>query len=259
MTITTDDCKALLGADSALMAMGARDAKGWRRIGKKNGSQGVEGLFVHPGGAMAKVVENAGQIRIASAGASLAELDDPGAQRPAGGWVQPASAPELAARSPFETRMAPPGLAAKAKALAARQMEWDEEEDGDLDAKARKLDGVAWANQFIFAMGDGGEYVFISPLKYYEDEGCCYDQESPICHLLPSESDDVNGCGTWEIPFAGTPTDLAAHLMSLGFLWREDFQSFIAKDAMAVMQPVMDWRALEASTPASGSKRQASL
>lgn len=256
MPISTDDCKKLLSEDAALVALGAVDMGSWKRLGKKKTGQGIERCFAHACGAMAKVIEASGQIHIASTGSSAAELDDSAFQRAA---PSPSSSAGHAQPRPvFWTREATsPAAVAAARALASRQFEWDGRSDGDLYKAAMALDPIAWANQFIFALCE--DMTCICPKKFFEEEGYCYDQESPISHLLPPGSDDVNGCGSWELPFAGSGASHAIELMALGFHWDPSFQDYMDEcsgySGLQEMTPLLERLALDRSIPPAPGAR----
>lgn len=257
MPISTDDCKKLLSQDPALAALGALDIGSWKRVGKKKTAQGIERRFVHACGAMAKVVESSGQIHIAATGSCLADLDDSSTQRPR---AAPAACSEEALAGLWTREAASEADRAAAISLAARQMIWDDRVDGPLYKAVMALDPIAWANQFIFALCE--DIVCICPKKFFEDEGCCYDQESPIGHLLPLGSDDVNGCGSWELCFPGSGTSHAIELMELGFRWDPSFQQFMddcsGYPGMQEMAPLVERLALARSAPSSPAARSPS-
>ncbi|MEZ0226852.1 MAG: hypothetical protein ACAH83_20010 [Alphaproteobacteria bacterium] len=104
----------------------------------------------------------------------------------------------------------------------------------DVDRSLLKKAGRALANRYTFAVTDQmadefdvSFYAIITPTKYWKDEGCCYDQPSPIDHLLPN-GEDANDCGTWifEKNYASAAA-LAKDLQNRGFTWDKDFQNFI--------------------------------
>lgn len=102
----------------------------------------------------------------------------------------------------------------------------------------------------------------IAPQRYYLDNGCCYDQESPLARALPTGSDDANGCGTWLVPGFSDPAARALDLLARGFAWRADFQRMWDQDVekgqrsgMEMMAPTLEGRELEKTTqaPQAGS------
>lgn len=208
---------------------------------------------------MAKVIESGGAIEIAAIGKTPESLEDPQNQRTLthssptanSAAVEDDEAANTAIPSAYWTKMATGFDASKARRVVELMLgRFDDEHERDFWKMAERVDPIASANQFIFALTFEDEsVVIISPLKYFETDGCCYDQESPIGHLLPEGSDDFNGCGTWQIPTNMTPTELAVDLMARGFIWNKDFQEFIDADAMNAMTPILEQRALEQTTP----------
>lgn len=268
MAITTDDCKKLLLSDTLLLASGASDPKTWKRLSKRNGAAGVERIFSHGSGMMAKVIESGGAIEIAAIGKTPESLEDPQNQRTLTHSSPSASASlvgaeamdeESANTSSYWTKMASGFEASKARRVVDLMLgRFDEDHERDFWKMAERVNPIALANQFIFALTSEDEsIVIISPLKYFETDGVCYDQESPIGHLLPDDSDDLNGCGTWQIPTDLTPTELAVDLMARGFVWNKAFQDFIDADAMSFMTPILEQRELEKTTP-KAAKRSSS-
>lgn len=256
MTITTDDCKSLLASDLPLIASGALDAKGWKRLSKRNGPQGVERDFSHASGMFARVVESAGALRVSARSSSLAGLDA-AAPLPAASPA-PAVAP---APSPFWPAVSKRFIdVEKARVLTRKFVneDYDDEAAEKMEQRMSRLDPVALAAQYTFAIsidpdnGDGSVAI-ITPTCYWKDEGCCYDQESPLRDLLPEGSDDLNGCGTWEIPEHGEPVELAFELLRRGFVWDPDFQRFIDEPALDTLAPLTEGRALEKGSRPSAS------
>lgn len=270
MAISTDDCKALLSKDMPLIASGAIDPKGWKRLSKKNGAQGVERVFSHSSGMFALVVEAAGSIRVHARSSTLEGL------APSAPAAAPAPAPAAkAAPSKFWPAASPRFIdVEKARVLAEKLANfWNTDDDDEaferLEARFEKLDPVAAASQYTFAISfsSDGLAAIITPSCVWRDESRCHDQESPISHLLPDGSDDLNGCGTWDIPgyTEGDPAcvpAMALDLLSRGFVWDEAFQEMIDRNsempAIPLLAPITEGRALEAAASnAPASSRSA--
>ncbi|MBI1216561.1 MAG: hypothetical protein GC185_12185 [Alphaproteobacteria bacterium] len=92
-----------------------------------------------------------------------------------------------------------------------------------------KQAGKALANRYCFAVSEEDDMLsaMITPIRYFEEEGCCSDQTGPIYDLLPKCAELMES--TWEIFEEGvdTPVKAAQYLQSLGFRWNRDFQDFI--------------------------------
>ena len=96
-----------------------------------------------------------------------------------------------------------------------------------------KAAGKALANRYCFAVCvEEEEYadeplVMVTPIRYFEENGCCDDQSGPISDLLPRCAEAMES--TWEIyhDSVNSPETAAAYLQSLGFVWNKDFQEFI--------------------------------
>lgn len=263
MSFSTDDCKTLLAKDNPLIAAGALDPKGWKRLSKRNASDGVERIFSHPpSGMFARVLEANGALSVTARGSSLDSVCAPAASAPA-------PVPAKAAPSPFWPAISPRFVdVAKAARLVQRHVGAYRGDDEDHDAlmeRIDKLDPVALANQFTFAVcqtPDEDLMAAITPTCYWKEDECCFDQESPIGRLLPSGSDDINGCGTWVIPGFSEPAALALHLLSLGFVWDAEFQDLMDDEdnpTLPDLAPLIDGRALTASAsrgaPSSAGSR----
>lgn len=271
MTITTDDCKALLSRDMPLIACGAIDPKGWKRLSKKNGANGVERVFSHDSGMFALVIESAGAIKVGARSPTLEGLDSAKtAAAPAAAVVAPAA--ELEAASRLWPAVSPRFLdVEKARVLAEKIAHfWENDDDDDAmekyTARCDKLDPIALASQYTFAicLSDDGLVAIVTPTCVWEDDGYCHDQESPIGRLMPAGSDDLNGCGTWQIPGYDSADDvpkLAFDLMERGFVWDPDFQEMIDENqdqpSMPLLTPIVEGRALEASAKSGASHGRA--
>jgi hypothetical protein len=230
MPITSADCKKILEQDPLLLAAGATPGKPWKRLSKKKGPLGVERVFSHPVGLYARLVESGDILWIGAAATTMEELDDPINQRAVVAVAPAASAPNLWYLSAEATR---------SKAEAARKYvdqlldRSDDGEHGDLYDAASKLDPIALANQYTFAIFGEGAFgacgACITPTSVWLNEQCCYDQGSPLEHLMPEGSEDLNECGTWMVGGyeEKTPLELATFLLSKGFLWDREFQDFI--------------------------------
>lgn len=242
MTISTDDCKNLLATDSFVIAAGATDLKGWKRLSKRKGPLGIERVFKHKCGVYAKVIEAGSQLYVLAAAVTEEELDDPMNQR--GTPVQQGGPTTVGTASASTVVLASPTLHSQAKNLVDSMLAAFCEDDDlyeDLMEKVENFDKTAIANQYTFAVIKAEDFLIatITPTSYWLTEGCCYDQGSPIGHILPDGSDDLNECGTWVIPQYqdSTPIELAKFLLSKGFVWDKDFQDFMDETSL---EPTMN-------------------
>lgn len=235
MPISTDDCKTLLVQDTLLRAAGARDAKGWKRLSKKNGVLGIERVFSHPSGVYAKLTESGNTLWIAASATSMAELDDPLNQRVVAPVAQAPTTTTTQWCWPVEAEAAQAKKAqSHVKSLLAAVPDadrWDK-----LYATASKLDPIALANQYTFAIcrdTDSSDktrlWACITPTAVWLKDHVCYDMTSPIGHLLPAKSGDVNDCGSWVVHGfeKKTPLELATFLLAKGFQWDPVYQTFL--------------------------------
>jgi len=89
--------------------------------------------------------------------------------------------------------------------------------------------GLALANRYYFGVieEDDELSVMTTPIKYFEQNGCCSDQTGPISHLLPVCGELAES--TWECydDNVKTVVDAAKHMQQNGFLWSKDFQNFL--------------------------------
>lgn len=90
-----------------------------------------------------------------------------------------------------------------------------------------KQAGNALAQHYIFGMVDSDDGVFaaICPKYYWEAEGCCFDQQSPLEHIIP-DGDDVNGCGTYYFEDMSLKK-IKGMLLSKGFVYDKGFEEFM--------------------------------
>lgn len=123
-----------------------------------------------------------------------------------------------------------------AKAILSKLM--GEEYEGPDLIKKSLIKGVlrpeSMASQFVFGVAGPTSMVknhliaIITPKAFWEKEGYCFDQELPLESLLPKGSDDLNGCGTWCIPFQSMdPVEFKAMLKGMGFVWDQKFQTSV--------------------------------
>lgn len=236
MPISTDDCKTLLVQDTLLRAAGALDVKGWKRLSKKKGALGIERVFSHPSGLYAKMIESGNTLWIAASATSLAELDDPLNQR----VVTPVTSVTTSSQTQWcWPAQANPVLTQKAYTHVHDMLAAfcnDEDLLERLYNSAGKLNPVALANQYTFAICRDDEssaqemtWACVTPTQVWDSEHCCYDQGSPIEHLLPAGSEDLNESGSWVVHGFedATPLALATFLLAKGFQWDPAFQVFI--------------------------------
>lgn len=234
MPISTSDCKALLAQDDFLLAAGAKDGKGWKRLSKNKVGAGVLRVFQHSCGVFAKVLEVDGKIYIQAAAVSQAELDDEMNQRKPTDNISPVA--QATSASTQEAwcwpRMSEKGQRDRAASLVNALINAFDDDDETYEAlfhTVKVFNPPAIANQYTFAViaSDEGNIAIITPTCYWENEGYCYDQASPIEHLLPENAEDLNDCGTWLVPMYSEMTilDVAKDLLARGFNWSYEFQT----------------------------------
>lgn len=289
-TITTEDCKALLTQDKPLIALGGGDEKGWKRISKKTGTQGIERVFSHPAsGFFARVIESTNStLSISAIATSISDLDDPSNQRKAKSVTTNVSSYSISSlfgevlNSPSESEIPSINLDATEISEPVDQSIWptictnfiklkkaenmlrsfieDDEGAEKLWDKVPKLDPIALANQCTFCIcnSDDGLVAIVTPTFYWLSNEFCYDQEIPMEHCFPPDSDDLNGCGTWLIPGFDEPVTLALELLKRGFILDEKFQEFIDAPTVQTLAPIFEKRALQAAVPTSLASSKAS-
>jgi hypothetical protein len=91
--------------------------------------------------------------------------------------------------------------------------------------------GNALAQHYVFGVVDGEDGIFaaICPKYYWEENGFCFDQQSPLERILP-EGDDVNGCGTYCFEDLSLK-EIKAMLISKGFVYDKEFEAFMQEGA----------------------------
>lgn len=199
MKISSDDCKTHLVSHS--MAQGQETkASQWKRGRKSKDGDDVVREFLHPTLGGYAVIERAGKLLAPTA---------IGSDRTS----------ELAA-----------------KALVARMLS---SEDGGYGMIGDAIDqGIhdpkAIAGQFVFGIAgptyyaQGGLIAIVTPKSYWESKGFWYDQEVDLDRLMPEGSEDLNGCGTWLIPYPSMDAlAFRDELRSRGFVWTQDFQKSV--------------------------------
>jgi hypothetical protein len=137
------------------------------------------------------------------------------------------------AEGALETDPAKNAAADKIIRIVMGDEERADDDDADYGVPQVLLDqaGKALANRYCFAISeeDGSLNAMITPIRYFEEEGCCSDQTGPISHLLPKCGEAMES--TWECyrDDVHTPLQFSAYLKGLGFVWNKDFQDFIDK------------------------------
>lgn len=121
------------------------------------------------------------------------------------------------------------------------------------------LAGDKLAEKFVFAycaIDEGFPCWIITPKQYWDDEGCVMDQPSPIDHLMPEDSEDMNESGTWAI-FEDDmpPLARAQDLMARGFQWDRDFQAFIDSETLAAATLTKHLAAQSNNDPQTGGPK----
>jgi len=139
----------------------------------------------------------------------------------------------------IDTDPARNAAADKVIAILTGDAEASDDDDSNYGVPQNLVDaaGKALANRYCFAISDEDDTVsaMITPIRYFEKNGCCDDQTGPIDHLLPKCGELMES--TWEIYDSAvkTPVQAAKYLQQQGFVWSRDFQDFIDSKLTATL------------------------
>lgn len=139
----------------------------------------------------------------------------------------------------IDTDPARNAAADKAIAILMGEAEASDDKDAEYGVPQNLVNaaGKALANRYCFAISDEDDMIsaMITPIRYFEKNGCCDDQTGPIGHLLPKCGELMES--TWEIYDSAvkTPVQAAKHLQQQGFVWNRDFQDFIDSKLTATL------------------------
>ena len=240
MGCSGEDCKELLCKGQGIVDRGSDDFGGWCRRAKKKGDLGVERVFEHESGLCDLVGEGASGIWVAGYG-----RDESCANRKPASKAGPANAgaprhPEFP--SLWTVSHNKKGLAQARKSIKGLLSSVQESDHFRYGGE----DGVAMANQFVFGFAEQNielHIMIITPIAYWESDGCICDQECFIKGLLPEDSEELNGRGTWGIPWKGSQLGLGQELLLRGFAWDGKYQIFLDAnfgfDGVAIMEPLL--------------------
>jgi hypothetical protein len=110
----------------------------------------------------------------------------------------------------------------------------------ELDNLRKKAGDKAIANRFCFACeGEASDGVvwFITPIKFWQDEGHCMDSSGGVEPFLPPRACEVMEAA-WEFPGGLSPLEQAKNLMRHGFVWDKGFQNFIDGSQTALIKKI---------------------
>jgi hypothetical protein len=86
------------------------------------------------------------------------------------------------------------------------------------------------ADEFYFGFSHcyGGVVICISPASYFDENGYGFDQEMQIRHLLPKH---LNGLDETNYSFKGTPREVQAEMLALGFRQNDKFGAYCIEES----------------------------
>ena len=94
----------------------------------------------------------------------------------------------------------------------------------DLDCDEDEMESWKQTQASDFYFAPERDYIWICPVDYFDAEGCCYDQDMPIQHLLPKGMySSMEAC--WK--YQGTKEEICDQLRQRGFQESQDFFNFI--------------------------------
>lgn len=128
-------------------------------------------------------------------------------------------------------------------------------DEDEAQRMAEKIEPLALASQFIFAIDAEGDEAFIAPKASFlrDDNGAFeyWDVLSPVIHLMPPGSRDTSGVGFWYFngAFKGA-AELGTYLLNAGFQWSLGAQLYVDEDiypgadgqAMRTMKAIIEAR-----------------
>lgn len=133
----------------------------------------------------------------------------------------------------------------------------NDETYGGIPLSMVKEAGKALANRYCFAISTdeyGTLAAMITPTRYFEENGCCDDQDGPISDILPPRVGNAMEA-TWEFydEKIKTPLDAAHELQAYGFVWNKAFQEYIDEGNDVKVLPML--KELDSSAQSKQAKK----